>query len=72
MPGRTKGAGRKKIELSPNKIFRINFLYYTNDRNLTDIAKIVGHSPPVCERHILGTRREFNEWYDRMVAEGKL
>lgn len=48
--------------LSDLKISRINFLYWVNDRNMTDIAKIIGHSVPVCERYRFKTRREYETW----------
>lgn len=57
-----KRQGRKKKVLSMQEIEKINFLYHTNERNITDIAKIMGYSPPVVERHIFYSKDKWREW----------
>lgn len=63
--------GKKKV-LDDQKISRINFLYWVNERNLTDIAKIIGHSPPIIERHRFKTREAYESWNDKLIAVEKM
>lgn len=60
--------GKKKV-LDDQKISRINFLYWVNERNLSDIAKIIGHSPPIIERHRFKTREAYESWNDKLIAK---
>jgi hypothetical protein len=57
---------RLKI-LDHSKVAKINFLYWVNDRNMTDISKIVGHSVLVCERHRFKTRTAYETWNDELI-----
>jgi intein-encoded DNA endonuclease-like protein len=53
--------GRKKRLLTRKEIIRANFFYYTNQRNLTDVAKIMEISPSIIDRYLFKNK---NEYYD--------
>lgn len=58
----TYRGGRKRKELSPREIQRINFLWFVNQRHITDISRILKYSVPVIERNLFPTRREWDAW----------
>lgn len=64
--------GRKRRELKPLEINKINLLWFANQWNLTAISKAMHHSPPVCERHIFKTKDAWHEWSDKLITEGLL
>lgn len=65
----THRGGRRRKELHPREINKINFLWYVNQRNLTDISKIVKYSPPVVERNIFPTRDEWYAWEQKTMND---
>lgn len=67
-----KKKGRQPIALPVKTVQKVNFLWFTNQRNLTDIAKIVGHSPPVVQRHLFKYRSEWEKWEQEQVQNGAL
>jgi hypothetical protein len=64
--------GRNLIVFTPHQIQKVNFLWYTNARNITDISKVLGYSVPVVERNIFPTRSQWEEWERRCVLGGRL
>lgn len=65
-----KKNGRNKRQFTRNEIIRANFLYYTNDRNLTDIAKIMKASPPVIYRYLFKNKNEYYRVADEWTEAG--
>lgn len=63
-----KKMGRSKRLFSRREVIKANFLYYTNQRTITDVAKIMGVSPPVVERYLFKTKNEYETVSDKWSA----
>ena len=74
-----KKAGRPRRLFTRQETVKANFLYFTNQRTITDVAKIMGASPPTVDRYLFKTKAEYervsDEWQqnkldDRDLIEG--
>ena len=60
----------KKPKIGPKDKDRINFLWFTNQRNITDIGRIMSRAPSTCEKHLCKTKNQWEVW--RMAHEKEL
>lgn len=69
MMNKRKSSGRKQIQLEPKEIAKINMLYWVNQNNYTNIARMLGRGVTTIERVIFTTRAEYDDWYLEMIAK---
>lgn len=63
---------RKRKVLEPKAINKINFLWYVNQRTMTDICRIIGSSTPVVDRNLFPSRADWEKWEAEQIAKGSL
>ncbi len=59
-------SGRKLKQLDDKTIARINLYWWSNQQNITNIARWVGHSPSICQRHIFKNRDMYDLFMERL------
>lgn len=64
--------GRRRIELTPREINKINLMYYLNNRKVSEIARALGCSASIVERNLCPSKKVYEEWYEVMKKVGEL
>jgi hypothetical protein len=59
-----KTRGRPKRAFTRREVVKINFLYYTNDRNITDVSKIVAASSQTVCKYLFKSKSEYEQVTD--------